>query len=188
MFQLDPADNLTVLHKFTASPDGRSPLAGVTKDGNATCMAPPVAEGSPYSGRCYRMNQDLQESILFSFLDAPPADGNGPYYGGLFRDTDGSLYGTTSAGGDLSKCNNGGCGEIFELDLTGQLTILYRFEGGPNDGEFPTGRLVRDANGNFYGTTILAALLVLAPCISLTLPAPKPCCTPSPELRTVAGP
>ena len=152
-FRLDPDGILTTLHPFTNTPDGSGPLAGLTLDPAGNLYGTTGGGGQSIFGTVFTINQDLQESILFSFLDAPPADGNGPYYGGLFRDTDGSLYGTTSAGGDLSKCNNEGCGEIFKLDLTGQLTVLYRFQGGVNDGEFPTGRLVRDANGNFYGTT-----------------------------------
>jgi uncharacterized repeat protein (TIGR03803 family) len=151
VFKLDLSGNLTTLHPFTGSPDGSFPLAGVTGDGNGNLYGTTGGGGQSIFGTVFTINQDLQESILLSFLDSPPADGNGPYYGGLFRDTDGSLYGTTSAGGDLSKCNNGGCGEIFKLDPSDQLTVLYKFQG--TDGSFPVGRLVRDTNGNFYGTT-----------------------------------
>jgi uncharacterized repeat protein (TIGR03803 family) len=155
VFKFDVAGNqLTTLHAFTGSPDGSGSLAGVTRDadGNLYGTTNGGGEFNVY-GTVFGINPQGMENFLFSFGSDGGANGHGPYYGGLFRDTDGSLYGTTSVGGDLSKCN-GGCGEVFKLDLTGQLTVLYRFQGGPNDGEFPTGRLVRDANGNFYGTTV----------------------------------
>jgi uncharacterized repeat protein (TIGR03803 family) len=38
------------------------------------------------------------------------------------------------------------------LDTTGKETVLYSFTGGA-DGENPTASLVRDAEGNLYGTT-----------------------------------
>ena len=66
---------------------------------------------------------------------------------GLFRDSAGTLYGTTAYGGDS------GFGTIFKLDKAGKFTKLYEFKGTPNDGAYPNGGLVRDAAGNFYGTT-----------------------------------
>ena len=153
VFKFDVAGNhLSTLHAFTGSPDGSFPLAGVTRDSDGNLYGTTQGGGQSIFGTVFAIPQDGQESVLVSFLNGPPADGNGPYYGGLFRDSDGTLYGTTAGGGDLSKCN-GGCGEVFKVDPSGQLTILHEFQGGMNDGEFPTGRLVRDANGNFYGTT-----------------------------------
>lgn len=35
------------------------------------------------------------------------------------------------------------------------FTDLYNFAGGSSDGKYPWGRLVRDAEGNLYGTTEL---------------------------------
>ena len=72
-------------------------------------------------------------------------DGNYPT-AGLIRDSAGNLYGTTVAGGNL------GLGTVFKLSKAG-LRVLYRFPGSPSDGAYPYGPLVRDAAGNFYGTT-----------------------------------
>jgi uncharacterized repeat protein (TIGR03803 family) len=152
VFKLDRAGNFTVLHAFTGSPDGANPMAGVTRDAAGNLYGTTGGGGQSLFGTVFTIDPDEQESVLVSFLNGPPADGSDPYYGGLFRDTDGTLYGTTGFGGDLSKCNNQGCGEVFKVDPSGQLTILHKFQGGA-DGAFPTGRLVRDANGNFYGTT-----------------------------------
>jgi uncharacterized repeat protein (TIGR03803 family) len=57
-------------------------------------------------------------------------------------------------------CGNTGCGTVFELspqsDGTWKETVLYAFCSLSNctDGEAPgTGPLVRDPEGNLYGTT-----------------------------------
>ena len=60
----------------------------------------------------------------------------------------GNLYGTTSVGGVY------GFGVVFKLSKTGEETILHSFAGNPSDGEGPYGGLIRDATGNFYGTTV----------------------------------
>jgi uncharacterized repeat protein (TIGR03803 family) len=64
----------------------------------------------------------------------------------------GNLYGVAAAGGDLS-CQLGanGCGVIFKIDTAGKETVLHSFSG--KDGAYPYGTLVRDKEGNLYGTT-----------------------------------
>jgi uncharacterized repeat protein (TIGR03803 family) len=88
--------------------------------------------------------------ILYSF-GGNARDGTYPK-AGLLRDAAGNLYGTTFYGGVLSGCGgNGGCGTVFKLDKTGKETVLYRFTG--LDGANPSAGLIRDADGNLYGTT-----------------------------------
>jgi len=79
-------------------------------------------------------------TVLYTFTGL--ADGNGPS-GGLVMDASGNLYGTAQFGGDLN-CQSGlGCGTVFKLDTSGNLTVLHRFEGG-SDGIFPPSGLFRD--------------------------------------------
>lgn len=84
-------------------------------------------------------------TVLHSFSGG--ADGGGPW-GNLIRDGDGNLYGTTVAGGPF---NTGCCGVVFKLDPSGNETVLFSFD--KVNGAFPHAGLVRDAAGNFYGTT-----------------------------------
>src|SRR5207245_1511649 len=80
------------------------------------------------------------------------SDGANPY-DGVVLDAAGNLYGTTKYGG--YPCIPGvGCGTVFKLDTTGTKTVLYAFRGQPLDGNYPQARLLRDAAGNLYGTTI----------------------------------
>jgi uncharacterized repeat protein (TIGR03803 family) len=71
----------------------------------------------------------------------------------LILDGQGNLYGTTDVGGDLACEGGHGCGTVFKVDSTGHETVLYRFTGTGGDGVMPSGGLVRDAQGNLYGTT-----------------------------------
>jgi uncharacterized repeat protein (TIGR03803 family) len=87
------------------------------------------------------------ETVLYSFKGGA-SDGQYPH-GRLFRDLRGNLYGTTYQGGT----HNGGL--VFELSPSGSTwkeTVLYNL-GGVLDGKYPWSGLVRDSNGNFYGTT-----------------------------------
>src|SRR5579859_4602421 len=83
-------------------------------------------------------------SVVYSFTGEP--DGAGPF-APLIVDSAGNLYGETESGGS----NN--CGSIFELPVSGGETVLYSFTCGA-DGALPAGGLLRDGNGNLYGTAL----------------------------------
>ncbi len=98
-----------------------------------------------------------KESVLYSFpAHGINASGANPS-AGLVAGPDGNLYGTTASGGN-SNCN---CGTVFQLapPAAGQTawtqTVLYSFQGYPNDGQQPRASLVLDSQGNIYGTTLL---------------------------------
>lgn len=80
-------------------------------------------------------------------------DGARPF-AGLIMDRAGSLYGTASFGGS-GPCFSG-CGNVFRLKRAGSswvLSVLYRFQGGPNDGAEPLAGVTIAADGRLYGTT-----------------------------------
>ena len=96
--------------------------------------------------------------MLYKFCAAKQCkDGSAPS-GGLIQGPAGKFYGTTELGG-FQGCGGGSgghrtCGTVFELDSTGQETVLYRFcaqrSGACPDGFFPVGGLIQDATGNLY--------------------------------------
>src|SRR5271157_94942 len=88
--------------------------------------------------------QTYTYSVLYTFTGSP--DGAGPD-AGLVRDAQGNLYGTTGDGGAS------GAGTVFKVDTTGKETVLYSFAGTGGDGANPYAGLLRDAQGNLYGTT-----------------------------------
>ncbi len=64
-------------------------------------------------------------------------------------EVNGTLYGTTFAGGS-TRCV-GGCGNVFTITPSGKEKVLYRFRGG-DDGANPSASLVA-VKGLLYGTT-----------------------------------
>jgi uncharacterized repeat protein (TIGR03803 family) len=90
------------------------------------------------------------EKVLYSFHGTP--DASIPT-SNLISDDAGNLYGTTARGG-ISD-GSYGTGTVFKLSPASghwRETILYKFSGG-SDGKYPSSGLVRDSNGNLYGTT-----------------------------------
>jgi uncharacterized repeat protein (TIGR03803 family) len=100
-----------------------------------------VLELSPQS------NGTWAETTLYAFTGG--SDGGGPT-GGVIADSSGNLYGTTLGGGSSSEC-----GTVFELSPQKNggwtETVLHVFSG--SDGCGPDAGLVRDGEGNLYGTT-----------------------------------
>jgi len=94
---------------------------------------------------------DAQAHLNLLYLFKGGADGLSPSSGLVF-DKQGNLYGTTAAGGGIG-CGGFGCGTVFKLTPDGTETLLYSFQGGTNDGYDPNS-LIRDSDGNFYGTTL----------------------------------
>ena len=72
---------------------------------------------------------------------------NGAYpTGGLFEDSSGNFFGTTTQGGLFND------GTVFEVAAgSGTITTLVSFNG--DNGAEPQGGLVVDSNGNLFGTT-----------------------------------
>ncbi len=66
-------------------------------------------------------------------------------------DGQGNLYGTTSVGG--STHGNAGDGVVFKYNIrSNTFSLVHTFTG--LDGTQPSGALITDGKGNFYGTTL----------------------------------
>jgi len=99
---------------------------------------------------------EWKEKVLYSFQGG--TDGSLPA-GGVIFDKVGNLYGATIEGGSTA-CPPGWCGTIYQLSPPTQKggqwteTVLYVFKGhDQNDGSSPSGGLIADSAGNFYGVT-----------------------------------
>jgi uncharacterized repeat protein (TIGR03803 family) len=149
-FSLDASGKESVLYMFTGADDGANPYAGLIGDGAGSGYGTTSAGGVDACGVVFKLNASGGETVLYSFTCG--ADGSVPV-AGLIRDAEGNVYGTTSGGGAMEDCDGAGCGVVFKLDPNGKETVLHSFTGG-SDGAYPGyGRLIRDAQGDLYGTT-----------------------------------
>jgi len=161
VFKITSDGNEEVLYSFTGNADGATPSASLILDpaGNLYGTTP---HGGNFDGECatlgcgvvFKVTPAGQEVVLYTFKGG--ADGQSPM-APLVRDGKGNLYGTTSTGGDVSnpwcRVEQNGCGIVFELTEQGALRTLYTFKGYPKDGQHPIAGVIRDRQGNFYGTT-----------------------------------
>ncbi|HWY14473.1 MAG TPA: choice-of-anchor tandem repeat GloVer-containing protein [Rhizomicrobium sp.] len=140
VFELAPGGTLTTRHSFEGT-DGTFTYARPVKSGRN--LYGTVFEGVAGYGAVFGLTLKGVETELYEFQGG--ADGAYPK-AGVIRDKQGNLYGETYGGG------TSGHGTLFEIQAGGSETVLYSFAGG-TDGVKPSGGLIRDASGNFYGTT-----------------------------------
>jgi uncharacterized repeat protein (TIGR03803 family) len=151
MFTLGSRGRLRVLHNFKAK-NGFHPTAGVTEFkgllygttefGGLGCRGTDCGAGVLYS----ISPSGLHYRVVHSFTGL--ADGGYPSPANLIV-LNGKLYGTTLGGG-TGCASSGGCGTVFAIDSSGNLTTVYAFRGAA-DGQQPMG--VVALNGTLYGTT-----------------------------------
>jgi uncharacterized repeat protein (TIGR03803 family) len=156
VFKVDTSGNLTILYSFTGYADGSQPFAGLVQDAQGNLYGTTASGGNlTYCkgngcGLVFKLDTSGNETVLYSFTGG--LDGGQPM-AGLVRDAAGSLYGTTTLGGNTGCQDNAGCGVVFKLDTSGNETVLHTFTGGA-DGATPyQGGLIRDKAGNLYGVT-----------------------------------
>ena len=130
-----------VLHRFTGTPDGADPYAGLLFY-EGLFYGTTYSGGKDGNGAVFTVNRASKERVLYSFKGG--ADGSAPL-GGLTV-VHGILYGTTAGGG------RGTAGTVYSLTTRGKERVIYSFKGG-SDGETPATTLV-DARGELYGTTV----------------------------------
>jgi uncharacterized repeat protein (TIGR03803 family) len=140
------AGKMTILHSFGASTaDGRNPQAGLIMDSAGNLYGTTYGGGTIGAGALFKISPDGTETILHSFSGGQ-VDSVNPT-GPLTIDGAGNLYGTTNGGGPTDL------GTAFKLGADGTHTVLHWFEGGPNDGAYPSSGLTMDSAGNLFGTT-----------------------------------
>jgi len=156
-----PSPQLTVVYAFLGEADGALPFAGVTLDPAGNLYGTTAAGGTFTGSLCgsygcgvaFKIDGREHESVLYSFSGSQ--DGAYPE-SGLLRDSSGQLYGNSNEGGSH------GAGTVFKLQPEANVcaralcpwneTVLHSFGMG-NDGVYPSGDLIRDAEGNLYGVT-----------------------------------
>ncbi len=156
------AQSFSVIHNFSGNSDGSYPFTGLTIDSAGHLYGTTYSGGSGHRGTVFSMNTSgAGFTTLYGFSGG--SDGAGPMAKLALR-ADGSIWGSTSAGGGGScTLSNGdrGCGTIFKVSpprgpgsagFSWSTAILYRFSG--TNGSYPQGELTFDSSGNIYGTAV----------------------------------
>jgi len=141
---LAPAQTFTVLYSFSTPND---PSTTLVQDDQGNLYGTTIGDdGSP--GTVFKLDTGRHLTTLYTFTGG--SDGGRPNPE-LVRDSAGNFFGTTNQGG--SK----GAGVIFKLAAAGGESVLYNFCSQTNclDGGSPRAGVIRDANGNLYGTTLM---------------------------------
>jgi uncharacterized repeat protein (TIGR03803 family) len=142
-----------VIHAFQGgTADGYGPGGPVVFDAQGNLYGMTATGGEFLVGVIYRLaptpSGPWTESVIHHFTGG--LDGGSGSKARLLLEPDGSFLGVATTGGAF------GVGNVFRIAPQPggdwKLTTLYSFQGDP-DGVFPYGGLVRDAQGNLYGTT-----------------------------------
>jgi uncharacterized repeat protein (TIGR03803 family) len=150
VFKLDTQGRETIVYSFcpqTPCTKGAYP-GGVTPSKNGTLYGITYAGGNfscalTGCGTVFKINRDGRVTLLHAF-GAADGDGQNPNVG-LVLDACNDAYGTTQYGGSYGR------GAVFKVTTAGNETVEYSFDGAAS-GAYPNGGLVRDVEGNLYGT------------------------------------
>jgi len=141
IYKMTPEGALTTLHSFTED-DGIYPRAGLTFTGKLF-YGTTSTSGANGQGSLFALAPDGTFKVIH-FFRANATDGWNPL-SALVLAPNGSLFGTTNAGGAF------GFGTIFRVSPTGVYQQLYSFGAKGDTGREP-GELTF-AGGRLYGTT-----------------------------------
>jgi uncharacterized repeat protein (TIGR03803 family) len=150
----------TTLHNFTGGHDGGHPYAGLIFDDAGRLFGTTFSGGDSSCdqgcGTVFELSfthKRWKETVLYS-----PSSKRGQAiqpYDGLTFDSQGSLYGTSSTGGEC-------CGTVFRLTPSRNgkwsMSVLHNFTNDGHDGYSPFGGVVLNKEGNIFGTTVSGGL------------------------------
>lgn len=158
VFKISASGTEEALYAFTGS-DGANPESSLIRDSKGNLYGTTPIGGnlalcpSFGCGTIFELTPTGHEQVLYAFGGG--IDGANPI-GALIKDGRGGFYGTTSEGGfheGICTVQASGCGTVFEFTKRGALKTVYTFVGQPGDGDQPVAAVVRDKQGNLYGTT-----------------------------------
>jgi uncharacterized repeat protein (TIGR03803 family) len=160
-FALQPKrSGYRLLYSFAGTPDGASPLSGLTLlngvlYGTTLNGSKNYCSGSCGGNDCYlgcgtvfQVSESGNESVVYNFEGDFNNAGDGAWPFDTLIAVNGTMYGTTGGGG-----GPGDHGTVFSVTSAGQEHLLYSFQGG-TDAEDPEASLV-DVNGTLYGTSVI---------------------------------
>ena len=169
LFEVAAGSNaITTLVSFNGA-NGANPMSALTLDSSGNLFGTTSGGGDAQGdGTVFEIPQGTTTlNAIFAF---DGANGKQPQ-SSLLIDPAGNLYGTLAAG------SSGASGSIFEI-VAGTHAFITLMPFNNADGSLPSGGIVRDSNGNIFGTTVYGgligngALFELSPANQLSFPQP----------------
>ncbi len=150
IFRVDTTGgNFQILHTFgpnsTQNTDGAGASSGLTLGPDGVLYGAAFTAGTGSGGSIYKINLDGSGfQVIYAFSSSSGAGtGYQPNTAPVFG-SDGSLYGTTQAGGTDGK------GTVYKLSSSLALSVLHNFDSA---GGFAPLGVIYGSDGNLYGTT-----------------------------------
>jgi uncharacterized repeat protein (TIGR03803 family) len=155
------AQTYTVLYSFagssTGGADGSAPVGYLVSDSHHNLYGVTLYGGDSSCGvGCGTVFKFKLGKNTETVLERFHGTSNGQSPTSVIRDEDGNLYGATQSGGTY------GYGVILKINASGRSSVLYTFAGG-SDGLDPFSALIRDHDGNLYGTASLGGNFTTCP-------------------------
>ncbi len=142
IYKISSKGVLTNLHAMAQS-DGTT-CNGLTlgTDGNfyGTCQG----GGTNDYGTLFKVTSAGALTVLHNFAALESTNDGCIPYAPPIQATNGDFYGTTG------RCGTNGYGTVYKLTLAGTYSLLYNFQGPPNDTAVPFG-LIEGTDGNLWG-------------------------------------
>jgi uncharacterized repeat protein (TIGR03803 family) len=174
IFEVSTSGQVTTLYSFSGQSDGAYPYGTLIIDSKGNLYGTTNGGGANGLGVVFEYSPSSPGLVTTLHPFAGIASGDGANsIGGLVMDSAGNLYGVTQVGGTACANSSNGCGTIFEIDASGNETILHSFNG--SDGYLPYANLILDAKTNIlYGTTNQGGSANLGTVFKYALPSPIP--------------
>lgn len=137
-----------ILYKFrTVSTDGFRPLGELIEGSDGSLYGTTLGDGITTKGTVFKIAKDGSGFEVLHRLNTNGLEGVQPQ-APLLEGSDGTLYGTTFAGG------SSGYGTVFKVNKDGSgYGVLYSLSGTTNDGSFLGAGLVQASDSTLYGAT-----------------------------------
>ncbi len=162
MFKVTTSGTLLWYYSFPCYPaGGANPIGPLIQAADGNFYGTTQLGGSIGVGTVFKLSQSGVVSVLYNFRSffGGGADGSNPF-AGLVQATDGTLYGSTEAGGSQNL------GILFRITTTGAYKLLYNFTGVYGG---PQGALLQHTNGLLYGTDFEGGSLSFGDVFSLNM-------------------